>query len=44
MTMLDPVQEQYGRVVVFLVYLATLCGDVFWTSSILSALGKTRIN
>lgn len=41
MTMLDPVQEQYGRVVVFLVYLATLCGDVFWTSSILSALGTS---
>jgi len=38
-TMLQPVEEKYGRFVVFLVYLASLCGDVFWTASILNALG-----
>ncbi|KAL3886225.1 hypothetical protein ACJMK2_026232 [Sinanodonta woodiana] len=41
LTMLDPFQEQYNSLVVFLVYLATLCGDVFWTASILSALGTS---
>ena len=39
-TMLQPVQQKYGRLVVFLVYLASLSGDVFWTASILSALGN----
>ncbi|CAC5390888.1 SLC5A7 [Mytilus coruscus] len=39
LTMLDPCQEVYGNALVFMVYLASLCGDVFWTASILSALG-----
>ncbi|XP_067664529.1 high affinity choline transporter 1-like [Haliotis asinina] len=40
-TMLDPFQVQYGHLQVLLVYLATLCGDLFWTASILSALGTS---
>ncbi|XP_048238783.1 high affinity choline transporter 1-like isoform X1 [Haliotis rufescens] len=40
-TMLDPFQDQYGHLQVLLVYLATLCGDLFWTASILSALGTS---
>lgn len=39
LTMLDPIQEKSGALVVVLVYFATLCGDVFWTASILVALG-----
>lgn len=41
MTMLDPFHERFGSVVVILVYLASLCGDLFWTASILSALGTS---
>ncbi|XP_061165444.1 high-affinity choline transporter 1-like [Saccostrea echinata] len=41
LTMLDPIQEKSGDVVVVLVYFATLCGDVFWTASILVALGTS---
>lgn len=40
LTMLDPFQELYGNSVVFMVYIASLCGDIFWTASILSALGE----
>ncbi|XP_048776089.2 high-affinity choline transporter 1-like [Ostrea edulis] len=41
LTMLDPIQERFGDTVVVLVYTATLCGDVFWTASILVALGTS---
>ncbi|XP_061184790.1 high-affinity choline transporter 1-like [Saccostrea echinata] len=41
LTMLDPIQEKSGDVIVVLVYIATLCGDVFWTASILVALGTS---
>ncbi|WAR04232.1 SC5A7-like protein [Mya arenaria] len=41
MTMLDPFYERFGHVVVFLIYLASLWGDLFWTASILNALGTT---
>ncbi|ESO93741.1 hypothetical protein LOTGIDRAFT_104627 [Lottia gigantea] len=41
LTMLDPFQLRYGSVVVILIYIASLCGDVFWTASILSALGSS---
>ncbi|XP_055958979.1 high-affinity choline transporter 1 isoform X1 [Patella vulgata] len=41
LTMLDPFQQRYGSVVVILIYLASLCGDIFWTASILSALGSS---
>ncbi|KAL8608172.1 hypothetical protein ACOMHN_016627 [Nucella lapillus] len=40
-TMLQPVELRYGRLVAFLVYLASLCGDVFWTAAILNALGTS---
>ncbi|XP_076454747.1 high-affinity choline transporter 1-like [Babylonia areolata] len=40
-TMLQPVEERYGRLVACLVYLASLCGDVFWTAAILNALGTS---
>ena len=36
LTMLQPVEEKYGRLVVCLVYLASLCGDIFWTAAILT--------
>jgi len=39
MTMLDPLYERFGAAPVFLVYLATLWGDLLWTASILTALG-----
>ncbi|OWF43994.1 high affinity choline transporter 1-like [Mizuhopecten yessoensis] len=41
LTMLDPFQEVYGSQVVFLVYIASIWGDLFWTASILSALGTS---
>lgn len=41
LTMLDPFQELYGNSVVLMVYVASLCGDIFWTASILSALGTS---
>lgn len=41
LTMLDPLQEVYGSVIMVFIYLATLCGDLFWTASILSALGTS---
>ncbi|ESO93740.1 hypothetical protein LOTGIDRAFT_104920 [Lottia gigantea] len=40
-TMLQPILENFGRLPAFLVYLATLTGDLFWTASILNALGTT---
>ncbi|XP_064630569.1 high affinity choline transporter 1-like [Lineus longissimus] len=41
LTMLDPFQERYGDVVVTLLYLAAICGDIFWSASILAALGTS---
>ena len=40
-TMLDPLQQKYGRVMAALLYLPALFGDIFWTGAILSALGQT---
>ncbi len=39
-TLLDPFRERYGRVMAALLYIPALLGDVFWSASILSALGK----
>ena len=39
-TMLDPLQLKYGNRIGGLMYLPAMCGDIFWTGSILSALGK----
>ncbi|KAK3107633.1 hypothetical protein FSP39_018781 [Pinctada imbricata] len=41
LTMLDPFQEVYGSPAVLIIYIASLCGDLFWTASILSALGTS---
>ena len=38
-TMLDPLQEKYGNFMVGLIYLAALCGDIFWSAAITAALG-----
>ena len=40
MTMLDPLQEKFGDTMVGLLYLAAICGDILWSSSILAALGR----
>nr|KAG5708710.1 hypothetical protein BaRGS_034927 [Batillaria attramentaria] len=40
-TMLDPIQQTFGRPATVLVYLASLWGDLLWTASILSALGTS---
>ena len=39
-TMLDPFEEKYGRVMAALLYIPALMGDIFWTGAILSALGQ----
>lgn len=39
LTMLQPLEHRYGRLVTALVYAASLCGDLFWTAAILNALG-----
>ncbi|XP_077534285.1 high-affinity choline transporter 1-like [Haemaphysalis longicornis] len=41
LTMLDPFQHHYGRWIGVMLCLPALCGEVFWTASILSALGYT---
>jgi len=40
-TMLDPFQQKYGRVMTSLLYIPALLGDIFWTAAILSALGAS---
>ncbi|KAK7507892.1 hypothetical protein BaRGS_00000857 [Batillaria attramentaria] len=40
-TMLDPFHRKYGRVMGCLLYLPALTGEVFWSASILSALGAS---
>ena len=39
-TMLDPFQEKYGPRIGGLLFLPALCGEIFWSASILSALGE----
>ena len=39
-TMLDPLQECFGGRMGGLLFLPALCGEVFWSAGILSALGK----
>ena len=41
-TMLDPFRERYGRAMAALLYIPALLGEVFWSASILSALGKVE--
>lgn len=40
-TMLDPFQEKYGARIGGILFLPALCGEILWTSAILSALGST---
>ena len=39
-TMLDPFEKRFGRVMAALLYIPAVMGDVFWTAATLSALGK----
>ena len=39
-TMLDPFQEKYGSRIGGLLFLPALCGEIFWSATILSALGN----
>ena len=40
-TMLDPLEERFGKKLNILYYIPALTGDLFWTSAILVALGTT---
>lgn len=40
-TMLDPLEERYGKRVTALLFLPALSGELFWTAAILTALGAT---
>lgn len=40
-TMLDPLEEKYGKRVTAVLFLPALTGELFWTSAILTALGAT---
>ena len=40
-TMLDPFQSKYGDRMGALLYIPALCGELFWSGSILNALGAT---
>lgn len=43
-TMLDPFQEKYGSRIGGLLFLPALCGEIFWSAAILSALGDASEN
>lgn len=40
-TLLDPLEERFGKRVAALFFLPALSGEVFWTAAILTALGTT---
>ena len=40
-TMLDPLEDRFGRRMAGLLYLPALMGEIFWTAAILTALGTT---
>lgn len=40
-TLLDPLEEKFGKKVAVLFFLPALSGEVFWTAAILTALGTT---
>ncbi len=40
-TLLDPLQERYGKRMTALLFLPALSGELFWTAAILTALGAT---
>ena len=40
-TMLDPLEDRFGRRMAGLLFLPALMGEIFWTAAILTALGTT---
>ncbi|MCO6493271.1 MAG: sodium:solute symporter family protein [Phaeodactylibacter sp.] len=40
-TMLDPLEQRFGKRMAALLFLPALTGEVFWTAAILTALGTT---
>ncbi|MCG8330277.1 MAG: sodium:solute symporter family protein [Chitinophagales bacterium] len=40
-TMLDPLEQRFGKKVAALLFIPALSGEVFWTAAILTALGTT---
>ena len=40
-TMLDPLEQRYGRGIAALLFLPALTGEIFWSAAILTALGAT---
>lgn len=40
-TMLDPLEDRFGKQMAGLLFIPALSGEVFWTASILTALGTT---
>ena len=40
-TMIDPFQQKYGRLIGSLMFVPALCGELLWSSAILRALGST---
>lgn len=42
-TMLDPLQANYGKRMCGLLFIPALLGEIFWSAAILSALGKSLL-
>ena len=40
-TMLDPLEQRFGKRMAAVLFLPALTGEIFWTSAILTALGTT---
>ena len=40
-TMLDPLEQRFGKQVAALLFIPALSGEIFWTAAILTALGTT---
>ena len=40
-TMLDPLAQRFGSKMTAILFLPALCGEIFWTAAILTALGTT---
>ncbi len=40
-TMLDPLEDRFGKLMTVLLFIPALLGEVFWTAAILTALGTT---
>jgi high affinity choline transporter 7 len=40
-TMLDPLEDRFGKEMAGLLYVPALLGEIFWTAAILTALGTT---